>query len=648
MSRIMLLQPRYRTVLLLLGMLLTTLLVYWPALAGSFVYDDYVVIVDNPAVHVGALSSSEWAAAANAFPAAHQGRWLGMLSFAANHYIGGLDPWGYKLVNLLIHLFNGMLIWCVVDRLLQMRASMLGQSMVRTQRLAALALAALWLVLPINLTGAQYVVQRLESLSNTFVLLGLLVYLRLRVRDWQGERTGIRLPLAVLGFTAAGLLVKESAVLLPLYVACVEFVMPAMRRSDGSYSRTMLGVLGACLLLPLLLGLYWLSTWVGSEGSYARSYDSVERLLTQGRVMWHYIHWSLLPNLSDLTLYHDDIDISSGLLIPWTTLPALIGILALLACATLVRRRMPLFSLGIFWYFAGHALTATVIPLMLAFEHRNYFPSIGLLLAVVSLLSVETRWLRPRLQLLFLALAWAFYSGTTHLRALEWSHPLRLAASEAAKRPDSVDAQYNYIHLLLMAAGSDYESSYARLAAERIDTHRDMDGGGLMFDAAKMVLTARSGQPPDPTLWPRMRARMDGRAPRISDVSSLISIYKCIKDGACPPDYVQLRELMELTLAHPNVDVSLYSAHAELVYRHFGDVDAALASYARAVTKMPSNPAAYFNRAALLLQLGRLDEARADLRALERLDAFGSQARFIAPLRERLMPTGETISSPPR
>ncbi len=31
-----------------------------------------------------------------------------------------------------------------------------------------------------------------------------------------------------------------------------------------------------------------------------------ERLLTEARIMWDYVSWTLVPNLSQLSLYHDD------------------------------------------------------------------------------------------------------------------------------------------------------------------------------------------------------------------------------------------------------------------------------------------------------------------------------------------------------
>ena len=612
-------------------------LVFWPALGGGFVYDDFAFFVDNPAVHVQSLELAQWMAAATGFPAAHQGRWLGMLSFAANYYADGLNPWGWKLVNLLIHVLNGVLVWRVVAALLRLRDGICHTVSGRVPPLAAMALAALWLILPINFTPAQYIGQRLESLSNTFVLLGLLAYLRLRLRDWTGHPTGLRMPFAVLCFTAAGMLVKESAVLLPAYVACVEFALARMRRADGSWSRPAASTLILCLGVPLLVGLIWLSTWVGGERAYARNYDSIERLLTQGRVLWLYMQWTLLPNLNDLTRYHDDILPSRGLLTPWTTLPALAGIVGLLMTAWWVRARAPLLSLGILWYFAGHALTATVIPLMLAFEHRNYFPSIGLLLAVFAAVRFDFEPLRPRLQVLLFAAAALLYAGTTHFRAFEWGQPLRLAASEALKRPASVDAQHSYVNALVAAAGPDLKGEYGNRAIAELKAHRQLPGAEIVFEATLAILKARRGERAD-VPWTILNECAQARAPSIRDVSGVISLYECMKTGPCDRDFVELRALMEQMLAHPQTDVSLFSAYAELVSLYFGDVDAALLAYSRAVAKMPKNPSIYFNRAVTLIRAGRAREAQGDIEMLRNLDILGSNRSYLAAIDQVLQP----------
>src|SRR5690606_30058141 len=84
-----------------------------------------------------------------------------------------------------------------------------------------------------------------------------------------------------------------------------------------------------------------------------RGFTLGERLLTQLRVLPMYLGQMLLPLPRNLTFYYDTYPISHGLLDPITTILGA-GLLAALACiAATMRRRLPLVSLGIMWFFAA-------------------------------------------------------------------------------------------------------------------------------------------------------------------------------------------------------------------------------------------------------------------------------------------------------
>ena len=91
--------------------------VLWPALSGSFIFDDYPIFVDNPIVHVNGWS---WKAWHGVFVWAHANiqRPLAMASFALNYALGG-DAWGFKATNLAIHLINVLLVALFAQSLLQ-------------------------------------------------------------------------------------------------------------------------------------------------------------------------------------------------------------------------------------------------------------------------------------------------------------------------------------------------------------------------------------------------------------------------------------------------------------------------------------------------------------------------------------------------
>ncbi len=95
----------------------------------------------------------------------------------------------------------------------------------------ALIVSAAWMLLPINLMAVLYVVQRMASLAQVFVLAGLWAYLygrwmMLTAVDARRDRHGFALAVAgiVLG-TVLGVTSKETAVLLPLYAFLVELII---------------------------------------------------------------------------------------------------------------------------------------------------------------------------------------------------------------------------------------------------------------------------------------------------------------------------------------------------------------------------------------------------------------------------------------
>ena len=105
-----------------------------------------------------------------------------------------------------------------------------------------------------------------------------------------------------------------------------------------------------------------------------RPFSPLERLLTQGRVLFLYVSLLLYPIPSRLMFLHD-IDTSRSLFDPWTTLAAIIGIVLCLLFAALKAKKYPLLSFAILFFILNHLVEGTLIPLELIYEHRNYIPS---------------------------------------------------------------------------------------------------------------------------------------------------------------------------------------------------------------------------------------------------------------------------------
>jgi hypothetical protein len=437
---------------LLLAAFVVTLAVYWPGLSGGFLFDDYPNIVDNHGVQPQNASFSSLVGAALSSPASEFKRPLASLSFAVNYLISSLDPYWMKLTNLVIHLLNGLLAFLLTRKLL--RAISVGarsramplqipnpdhrisaESNTRERAptrmrvaagqrpgIVAALIATSWMLLPINLTGVLYVVQRMESMANLFVLLGLLGYVSGRARmlglsepeptnadsrSWTSSSTRgfLICTLSITAPTVVGILAKETAVMLPLYALLVEWSIFGFhpnshvtlraslsdRQPPQKYDRRVLCLFLLVLVVPMIVGVAWLLPGVlRAENWASRDFTLGTRLLSEARIIVDYITWTLLPTPDALSFYHDNFHASTGLLKPWTTLASIVALVALLAVAIWLRRGQPLAALGIALFLGCQLLTGTILPLELIYEHRNYFASLGLLLTVIPWLAAPS------------------------------------------------------------------------------------------------------------------------------------------------------------------------------------------------------------------------------------------------------------------
>jgi hypothetical protein len=615
-----------------------TAIVYWPSLHGGYIFDDTVYFIENTDVHVTTLRLGDWIRAALDQAGTNQFRALSMLSFAANYYFTGLDPFWPKLTNLCIHLVNGFLLFLLLREALRLRqqSGLAQQSQASGISVAAAMIAGAWLLLPINLTGVAYVAQRMESLANVFVFLGLFWYLRVRRREYAQGRTGIGLPASIFACMLLGLTAKESAVLLPLYTACAELALTRFRNADGKFSRPALLTHALLLALPLVAGLAWISTWIFRGTATFRTFSIGERLLTEPRVLADYIGWTLLPNINSLTFYHDDLTVSHGLLDPPTTLAAIIALLALLGLALWQRRTRPLFCLGILWFFAGHALTATVIPLELVFEHRNYFPSAGLLLSAASLIALEPGLRMPLARNAIVAGFLALFAFTTFLRAEEWSDPIRLAYAEALKRPDSPRAQYDLARTLIIAAGKDQKSPLIDKSIAILERNAYRPDSGIAPLQALIYLNGRAHRNIDPRWWQAITQRLHSRTPTQTDISSVIFLFRCQQHGECPDQPQELLNAFVAALTTTAGDANLMSAYADFAVMRLGDPELAVRMSRQVVASNPRVPVYRGNLVKMLIRTGRFDDAQTEIERLRSFDRGGSQKSTIAELEAAL------------
>ena len=404
-----------------------------PGLTGGFMFDDWESILRNRSIHLTKLSLENVAFAAYSFQPGHGSRSLAMLSFALDYWRGGLDPHAFKTTNVLIHAVT------VVALAFFFRSLLLtARWPARRAAASAVLLAIVWAVHPLQVSSVLYVVQRMQTLVTLFMVLALWAYLRMRQAQMQGERSRGFATLTAF-FWVLGLASKEDAVLLPLYTLCLELTVlrfnAASPRMAAFWRKgyALLSVAGAVGAVAMLVH-YW--HW---DPYPTRDFSSIERLMTQGRVLVMYLGQILLPLPSSMHFFYDDLIVSRGLLNPPTTVLAWGGLLALLAWAWCWRTKRPLFALGVFLFFFGHSLTSNVLNLEMAFEHRNHFPLIGVVLAVGDLAAMA--WARfggaSKVALPLVGSLVLVLGSTTVSRARTWGDPLRFAEETLRLAPRS-------------------------------------------------------------------------------------------------------------------------------------------------------------------------------------------------------------------
>lgn len=631
-----------------------TLLSYAPGLNGPFLFDDSIHITQNRWVKIDSLGWADlnraWNSSFSAFPA---NRPLAQLSFGINHAFAGLDPWAFKATNLAIHLLTGLLVFAFV-RLAYRAVSGTASNDVQGRLLAA-AVAAVWLLHPLHVSTVLYTVQRMAQLSSLAMLGALVCYLYGRIRIAEG-RSGFAWMLAAAPIGAIGFLGKENAVLLPLLLLITEMTL-LNAVSTGNIRRKVQFVWVLYIGLPLLAGLAYLLTQPGLMVYEGRPFTFEERVLTQPRVLWLYLKWLFVPDISQMGLFHDDLQLSTGLFRPPATLLAIVGLIILLAGAVLLRRRAPFFSFAVLFFLGNHALESTVLPLEMVFEHRNYLAAVGPLLFFAYLVTIASARMKVRPVAIGLGgLLLVSYTAATVMRIEQWSSYKEFMLTSAENHPDSPRSNFMAGQMLIAGLGEAGDQAPALAKAARIFLHN-----GLLADErcinclfGLIILDLHLGQQTDSAVVQRLEEtlRKGYVGPTKVSVTQFSFLVKWHQSGAygLPPE--KLEGIFDAALANPAWNHT-GRAGIEAAYREYfefvaRDLDAALVHARAAVAAWPQQWGYHMSLVQVLRKLGHLDEALAALDEATKVASNDVQQQQTAEARASLLagnnPLSEAIS----
>lgn len=438
---------------LLLGALIG--LIFANSLNAAWQFDDLPNITRNEKLHISDLSPASLYQTFFASPATHDPqkdalfRPVAMLTLALNWYVDRDHVRGYHVVNLCIHVLTAWLLYAAIRHILA-APNIEGRYRGQEYDIALLS-AVLWAVNPVQTQAVTYIVQRMTSLAALFYIGGVLCYLigrqhpspTQRWRWWSG--TGLCFLLSIGA--------KENGVVLPVALILVEYLF--FQEPERMDVRRKLLILSAvAIFLAVAAGLALLVAFRSDFLAYLtdlysqRSFTLLQRLLTQPRVLLHYLSLLFLPLPDRLSLIHE-IDVSVSLLKPYTTLPSILTILAMIGVPIYWARRFPLVALALLFFFLNHAVEGSFLPLEMMFEHRNYLPTLFLFVPVAAFLINLTN--RPQSHgriasfapaVLIVAIVFGLGLGTWARNAV-WATPKTLWRDVFAKSPNSARANQN-------------------------------------------------------------------------------------------------------------------------------------------------------------------------------------------------------------
>lgn len=409
---------------------------YLNAIGVPFLLDDALNVGDNPSIRnlrdiLGVLAGSAHTGVA--------GRPVSNLTFAVNWALGGGNPSGYHLFNIVIHIGSAFALFGVVRRslLLPSMAERYGKWSVRLAFFSAL----IWAVHPLATQAVTYVTQRIEALMAFFFL--LVLYCSIRA---IGSKRPILWQIGAVCAMFLGAGSKEVIVAAPVMVFLYEWTFNRssafgiIRRSPVLYGGLALGL---CFLFFLVAGGGTSSKAYAGHGQYT----PLTYLLNQPEAVAGYIRLAFWPD----RLCFDYGWPSDGLF-GWPHPKALrilafalpLGAVLALALWGTWKRRAWAYP-GI-WFFVILAPTSSVLPLWcVASEQRAYLPLAGL--AVLFVFAVHTLFAKylkdSRWAIGLFAVLVPILAAATHSRNAVYATELSIWTDTVEKLPGNSRAWTN-------------------------------------------------------------------------------------------------------------------------------------------------------------------------------------------------------------
>lgn len=423
-----------RTIVLIIA--IAGLIAYLNSIEVPFILDDFGSISNNYAIHHLFDFAALWKFYAN--------RIVLYFTLSLNYAVHDNGVEGYHVLNILIHIINGMVLFTIVNKLLSL-PYFNGKLLSRHRRLVSISIALLFMVHPIQVNAVSYIIQRTASLATTFYFLAILFFIKYRIEN------KLRHFILLMLFTLLAMFTKENTITIPFMLLLIELFFFVGNGKTAWYKRIVifLIIFATVPVIPgtnLLLKGYSQSD-PGVSFKASTSMDRMQYFYTELNVVLFYIRLMFVPDWQNFD-YSNDWPVSKTIWDNYSYLSFAVWILTGVLTLFLIKRNR-LAAFGILWFFIGLAVESTFISIKdVYFEHRLYFPCAGFLIFIAGMIFYERKPLvsgrrrynfkKPVLLFCIVTFVCYFvYTGLTIKRNYVYSNSIRLWSDVVEKAPGS-------------------------------------------------------------------------------------------------------------------------------------------------------------------------------------------------------------------
>jgi len=554
-------KEKLQTLLLIFVPVLIVFFIYSGTLHFPFNYDDADVIQNNYKIR----NISDFTSIVSSNPQ----RALLNYSFAINYYFGKLNTYGYHIVNIALHLLNGIILFFLIKRLTK------GPAKDPECVLTALLASSLFISHPVNVESVTYISSRSGLLCAFFYLLAILFFLK--ADNKTKSRSHFPFRIFSLIFFIMSCFSKENGITLPLILMVIEYINPNGYRNQIKYNfrdwikKRYFPFHFAYWVVAALI--FFLRIFIfGTTGNPNFSRPIPVQSLTQIFSFVYGIKLLFLPFNLTVDHYLPIADSFSDL----RAMGSVAVIVLVISFGFFARRRAPIILFSLLWILLTQ-LPTLVFPVQDVLAERwLYMPVMGFALLLSSsagFCSINSIQKIKKSLILIIAMIVILYSVLAQKATLSWENPISLWTNALKKSPinhPSVKALYGI--------GTVYQSR------------------GMYADAIEQYQRALKIKP------------------------GYMKIYLNLAESyMMTGEKKKSLEILDMLLSRDGSDY--YALYLKgLLYHMDGDYENAVKNYKAALRIKPAMLIAKSNLGAVYIGLGRLDEAMDETRAVIKTD----------------------------